>query len=490
MKKLATRISALVFAMMLLFANCVTVFADDVTPDDGRWEAIEGDGYYIWAATKTDAGWLAAVSINDLATDTNKLTATAKTAISDSHVIDYSMLMAGIDGTSSAVISTDLLSALAAKKMSARFYKSTNGSFEEIGFDLISNTSKAFSPSVSIDTANAAATAKLAAGSVSAKTVQFTVNATGTLPGTSGSIYVSKKLDTKEDDYTFGKYCYYYNAARDLFEYVGTGYEEVWSWSSESRKYLVTEVSKIAGGTYVLTNELLPDAITTGKVVAVDTTTCTTTEKLTSTVSAAISAAEAGTVLSIEVPKGTVFAKSLWEAAKAKGVGIALTSTAGTYVNWAFASITNPVDFDPTVNVGAEIKDVATKMSSVTLPSTLAYTTVAFAFDGNLPGQAEVTLDLSVAGKFADGATVILYYYNPDKKIFEKVDSASYKEGYATFTMTHCSDYIVTNAELPASLTSTAVKTNDITNVIPYIVLLTFGAVAIGTAVVVKRRKL
>ena len=78
MKKLATRISALVFAMMLLFANCVTVFAEDVTPDDGRWEAIEGDGYYIWAATKTDAGWLAGISVTETVKSTDRLTSIGK----------------------------------------------------------------------------------------------------------------------------------------------------------------------------------------------------------------------------------------------------------------------------------------------------------------------------------------------------------------------------------------------------------------------------
>ncbi|MGN0353239.1 MAG: hypothetical protein ACI4ES_16485 [Roseburia sp.] len=485
MKKLATRISALVFAMMLLFANCVTVFAEDVTPDDGRWEAIEGDGYYIWAATKTDAGWLAGISVTETVKSTDRLTSIGTTAIADPHVIDYSYLVAELDGTTDAKASTALLSALAAKKMSFGLYKFTDNKSEGITFSKVTKASSEFAPSISVNTSNAAATAKLAG--VSAKTMQFTINGTGALPGTVEYIYYSEKLAASEEAFGTG-YCYYYNPARDLFEYVGQGSQRVYNWSN-SYKVLNVDMVTQNKGTYILSSELLPDSITTGKVTKVDTTTCATTAQLTSTVSTAISAAEAGTVLSVEVPKGTVFAKSLWEEAKAKGVGIALTSTAGTYVNWAFAAITNPVDFDPTVNVGTEIKDIATKMSSVTLPSTLVYTTVDFAFDGNLPGQAEVTLDLSGVGKFADGATVILYYYNPDKKIFEKVDSASYKEGYATFTMTHCSDYIVSSEELPTSLTSTAVKTNDMTNVIPYIVLLTFGAVAIGSAVVVKRRK-
>ena len=129
------------------------------------------------------------------------------------------------------------------------------------------------------------------------------------------------------------------------------------------------------------------------------------------------------------------------------------------------------------------------KLASVTLPSTLKYTPVHFAFDGTLPAQAEVTLDLSTFTGAADGSTVYLYYYNPTTNLFEKIDSSAFKDGYATFTMTHCSDYIVTNEELTGALVTTpAPDTGDQANLVLYIVVMLLGVVAIAAVVARKKR--
>ena len=52
---------------------------------------------------------------------------------------------------------------------------------------------------------------------------------------------------------------------------------------------------------------------------------------------------------------------------------------------------------------------------------------------------------------FADNAKVYLYYYNPQTKQLEKAAESIYVDGYATFAMTHCSQYLVTDKELQAA---------------------------------------
>ena len=93
------------------------------------------------------------------------------------------------------------------------------------------------------------------------------------------------------------------------------------------------------------------------------------------------------------------------------------------------------------------------------------------------------------------------------------MDDATYKDGTATFTMTHCSEYIVTSEKLQKELTeeeqkdpekpnvttpanpgtsnpagtanasaAVAPKTGDTTNVIPFVLVLVCGCTVIGFA--------
>ena len=103
-----------------------------------------------------------------------------------------------------------------------------------------------------------------------------------------------------------------------------------------------------------------------------------------------------------------------------------------------------------------------------------------------MPGEAEVKLDLST-GNFEEGKTVFLYYFNPTTKLFELVDESVYSYGYATFTMTHCSDYIVTSEKLDGTALVAAPKTGDVST-IPVVVTLIAGCVLVGF-VVIRRRK-
>ena len=87
--------------------------------------------------------------------------------------------------------------------------------------------------------------------------------------------------------------------------------------------------------------------------------------------------------------------KEVLASAKEKGISIKVESTTGTPTLWSFALIKNvDKDFDPTVTVGADIEAITNVMDNVK-SDTLKFTQVSFAHSGDLPGEAEVKLDLS-----------------------------------------------------------------------------------------------
>ncbi len=151
--------------------------------------------------------------------------------------------------------------------------------------------------------------------------------------------------------------------------------------------------------------------------------------------------------------------------AKENGVKLEIKSVSKTPSLWTFVEITEEVEFNPEVTVNASIQAVEEKLSAAALSAEMKYTQIAFAHEGILPGKAEVALDLSEGGRFTEGAVVYLYYYNPKTTLFEKAGSAVYTNGTARFTLTHCSDYIVTSEELPEALISvnTAQKPDEST---------------------------
>lgn len=151
-------------------------------------------------------------------------------------------------------------------------------------------------------------------------------------------------------------------------------------------------------------------------------------------------------------------------------------------VKWEFEGEA-PDSFDPKVTIGSAIQKLSERLSKGKLPENMKYTTVSFAYDGQLPGKVKVTLDLSDAG-FAENATVYLYYYNPEKDRFELTDSATYANGQAVFTMTHCSDYLVTDTRLPESYVQSAETpdTGDDTDAAGWMLLIFAGSMLLLSA--------
>ena len=70
---------------------------------------------------------------------------------------------------------------------------------------------------------------------------------------------------------------------------------------------------------------------------------------------------------------------------------------------------------------------------------------IHFRHEGELPGKAEIKVKVG----FDDTSDMGLYYYNPETGKFELVNAkVIVKDGYATFEIEHCSDYVLSKVDL------------------------------------------
>ena len=70
---------------------------------------------------------------------------------------------------------------------------------------------------------------------------------------------------------------------------------------------------------------------------------------------------------------------------------------------------------------------------------------IHFRHEGELPGKAEIKVKVG----FDDTGDMGLYYYNPETGKFELVNAkVIVKDGYATFEIEHCSDYVLSKVDL------------------------------------------
>lgn len=308
-----------------------------------------------------------------------------------------------------------------------------------------------------------------------------------------------------ETMYIAEKYLYTYNAEKDMFvlcegdnlvsyqKYVITEPLEGGGYMQPVEYYnVVFEEGAFASGAgyYVVADDVLPESVTTEKKeptpepvptpnptpstdIIVNTQGMKTEAEVTEAMNTVINSAEKGDVVKVEVPTDVKkIEKDALKNASEKGVSVVvaidpLTNTNSDYIKWSFDTVDNPVDFVPTVKVDATVEAIDTVLESVTLPQTLKSTSVSFDHSGDLPGEAKVTLDIgssALNGVAAPGDTVYLYFYNPALEKFELIGKTEVEEyGFATFTMTHCSDYIIATEELPAEIVSTTTSGEDTT---------------------------
>ena len=132
----------------------------------------------------------------------------------------------------------------------------------------------------------------------------------------------------------------------------------------------------------------------------------------------------------------------------------------GSNYSWTFAGI------DISNNNGL-LKDIDTKVSTtspnakeidkVTLGTPVV--NIYFSYHGELPGKAKV--EIKIDPKY-DRKTMLMYYYNSVYNRLELVSSnVQVKNGRAILDITHCSDYILSETEIPGAVKQGWNKNSD-----------------------------
>lgn len=493
--KFKRKIAGLLAALMVLTLGSVTALADTYdSPSAGDYDSPSADDYYkvretiepgmIYVATGTDSKtpWVTiegTEQVKNLDASVTKALA-YKSKLNPNQANEIVVHGANL---SSVKISQSNMTTLASRDG----FLSINASNGYL-YMSVSN-GKELNFSVAIKN-NDSVTAKLKACGFAKKSCQFNVAGTGKLNG-------KAQISYKADNYSgscMGKngYLYYYDKSSDKLDYIGE------SFMSDDGTYFFTFWNcKISNaGSYVITEEKLPDTVTTGDVKKWDVTEAADEINGKDIVKdSTIKITGADSKHKVE--------QKVFDAAKAKGVKLVVESPKNN-ATFKFSNFDKVSEmsgaFDPTVTIGKSVvKAIDTTMANSKVP----YLTVSFAYDGKLPGKTEVALDLSEGG-FKDGATVYLYYFNEKTNAFELVDEAKYADGFATFEMEHCSDYIVTAEKLSSSAPATVStpkatpaskgtatknpKTGDTTPIIPFAVVMFVGIAAVVVAFYRKKR--
>ena len=451
--KLGKRVLTMALAMVLTFASCVTVFAQMGT--DGDYFVETTKYYTAYKGTTNDAGQpkvsvIMGGTFND-AQEVADFKTNYNSAIKEVLAKDYFTNQSRIRTNSAwGSVSKENLAAMVTKQ--AELLMMSTDSTYTIWADTlkVTNADADYDGTVVYED-TAAVTNKLTAAGYTGFSMQFHTKGSGRLPGAT-SFEVNDfepKTVLAKDEYKYENgdaYLYYYDATTDSFVLVDAARYYTYKGRWSTNQFWTKNYNATKHGAYVFTTEKIADSAVKKVDVSLSTDTKFSTKDY------------VGKAMEVTTKNG----------------------------GWYFPNVTTAIDFDPSFEVGKDLPDVSKKLSTVTLPATLKYVTLDFAFSGDLPGTANVTVNLASAG-FTEGSTVYLYYYNPDKNIFELVCDATYKNGSATFTMTHCSEYIVTNEKLPSALTAKTPKMGDTTNAIPFVLALICGCAVVGF-VVVRRR--
>lgn len=114
-------------------------------------------------------------------------------------------------------------------------------------------------------------------------------------------------------------------------------------------------------------------------------------------------------------------------------------------ITWKFESDTitkTDTMFTPTVQVSTE------KFEHIKSDDITDGLYVEFAYDGQLPGKADITIFVGT-DKFGEGQKDLnLYYYNDSTSEYEEMGTVKYNNGNVTLSLDHCSTYVLTEEKL------------------------------------------
>ncbi len=154
----------------------------------------------------------------------------------------------------------------------------------------------------------------------------------------------------------------------------------------------------------------------------------------------------------IIVAQPEVLAPDVFETAKETGKKVTVTvvdpGSNRTKYSWTFDGkeiSDTALDVNLEINVDSNVQGVNDIIAESS--KEINAMTLSFQHAGNLPAPA--TVKIYVGDKYRDGQTLWLYYYNKnDDKIEMQSQGIVVKDGYAELTITHCSDYVLTDQEL------------------------------------------
>lgn len=121
--------------------------------------------------------------------------------------------------------------------------------------------------------------------------------------------------------------------------------------------------------------------------------------------------------------------------------------------SWTFdgTKLENAEDIDLEIEISQELPDVAAQ--SIKGGDALF---LHFSFDGQLPAEAE--LYVNAASAFDDGERLKLLHLDEETGSLETThEDINVENGYVTFSIDHCSDYLLTNSDIKDSGISTIV---------------------------------
>lgn len=147
--------------------------------------------------------------------------------------------------------------------------------------------------------------------------------------------------------------------------------------------------------------------------------------------------------VTVTLTKPDVVDRAIFAAAQQAGKPIAFdirSQDGRTNYRWTFQNITD-ASMDLNLAIAFESENAAA-IQQIAGQQELFF--LSFAHHGALPGAA--TVEVYVGDRYADGDSLLLYYYNEKTNDVELVDSGvQVSSSYASFTIDHCSDYFLTD---------------------------------------------
>ena len=127
-------------------------------------------------------------------------------------------------------------------------------------------------------------------------------------------------------------------------------------------------------------------------------------------------------------------------------------------ITWKFDSDTitkTDTMFTPAVQVSTE------KFEHIKAEDITDGLYVEFAYDGQLPGKADITIFVGT-DKFGEGQKDLnLYYYNDSTSEYEEMGTVKYNNGNVTLSLDHCSTYVLTDEKLGVTETPEVPEENE-----------------------------